>query len=44
MLGNVSGFATPVKKEAPHVVITNCYLCRHELVTKPLPTTLKEVL
>jgi hypothetical protein len=32
-----------VKKEAPHVV-THCYLHRHELATKPLTTTLKEVL
>jgi multisubunit Na+/H+ antiporter MnhE subunit len=42
-LGNISGFATLVKKEAPHV-ITHCYLHRHALATKILPTTLKEVL
>jgi hypothetical protein len=44
MLGNISGFATLVKKEAPHVVITQCYLHRHALAKKTLPTTLKEVL
>jgi hypothetical protein len=44
MLGIVSGFATLAKKEAPHVVVTHRYLHRHELATKPLPTTLKEVL
>jgi hypothetical protein len=44
MLGNTSGFATLVKKEAPHVVVTHCFLHRHALATKTLPTTLKEVL
>jgi hypothetical protein len=43
MLGNTFGFATLVKKEAPHVV-TYCFLHRHALATKTLPTTLKEVL
>jgi hypothetical protein len=44
MLSNTSGFATLVKKEAPHVVVTHCFLQGHILATKTLPTTLKEVL
>jgi hypothetical protein len=44
MLANTSGFATLVKKEAPHFVATHCFLHRHALATKTLPTTLKEVL
>lgn len=44
MLSNVSGFATLLEKEAPHVIITHCYLHRYELATKPFPTTLREVL
>jgi hypothetical protein len=44
MLANTSGFATLVKKEAPHIVVTHCFLHRHALATETLPTTLKEVL
>jgi hypothetical protein len=44
VLGNTSGFATSVKKEAPNVVIADCILHRHTLATETLPTTLKEVL
>jgi hypothetical protein len=40
----MSGFATLVRKEAPHVVIAQCILYRHTLATKTLPETLKEVL
>jgi hypothetical protein len=43
MLGNASGFTTLVKKEAPHFVATHCFLHRHALATKTLPTTLREV-
>jgi hypothetical protein len=39
MLGNISVFTTLVKKEAPHVIVTHCYLHRHAL-----ETALKEVL
>jgi hypothetical protein len=39
MLGNTSGFATLVKKEAPHIIITHCFLHRHAMATKTLPTT-----
>jgi hypothetical protein len=44
MLANTSGFATLVKKEAPHFVATHCFLYRHALATKTLPITLKDVL
>jgi hypothetical protein len=44
VLDNTSGFATLVKKEAPHFVVTHCFLHRHALETKTLPATLKEVL
>jgi hypothetical protein len=44
VLSNTYGFATLVKKEAPHFVATHCFLHRHALTTKTLPTTLKEVL
>ncbi|XP_068219261.1 protein FAM200C-like [Palaemon carinicauda] len=44
MLGNKSGFATPVKKEVPHVTVTHCVLHRHALATKTLPEKLKTVL
>jgi hypothetical protein len=43
MLANTSGFATLVKKEAPHFVVTHCFLHRYSLETKTLPTILKEV-
>lgn len=44
MLGNTSGFAALVKKEAPQVIVTNCFLHRHGLASKTLPEILKEVL
>ena len=44
MLGNTSGFAALVKKEAPHSVITHCFLHRHALTTKILAAILKEIL
>ena len=44
MLGNKSGFAVLVKKEAPNVTVTHCMLHRHALAAKSLPLTLKEVL
>lgn len=44
MLGNTSGLAALVKKEAPHVIVTHCFLHRHALASKTLPTILKEVL
>jgi hypothetical protein len=36
--GNTSGFATLVKKEAPPIVVAYCFLHRHALATKALPT------
>ncbi|XP_042208670.1 protein ZBED8-like [Homarus americanus] len=44
MLGNTSGFAALVKKEAPQVIVTHCFLHRHALASKILPAILKEVL
>jgi hypothetical protein len=44
MLGNKSGFAHLVKKEAPNVIVTHCFLHRHALAIKTLKTSLKEVL
>jgi hypothetical protein len=44
MLGSTSSLATLSKKEAPHFVVTHCFLHRHALATKTLPTTLIEVL
>ena len=44
MLGNKSGFAALVKKEAPSVTLTHCMLHRHALAAKCLPLTLKEIL
>jgi hypothetical protein len=44
VLANTSGFATLVKKEAPHFVVTHCFLYRHALATKTLPTTMNEIL
>ena len=42
MLGNKSGFATLVKKEAPIVTVTQCMLHKHALAAKTLPLTLAE--
>lgn len=44
MLGKSSGFAALVKKEIPHVIITHCFLHRHALASRTLPTFLKEVM
>ena len=44
MLGNKSGFAALVKKEAPNVTVNHCTLHRHALAAKILPLTLKEIL
>jgi len=44
MLGKTSGFATLVKKEAPHIIVTHCFLHRHALASKTLSSTLQEIL
>ena len=44
MLGNKSGFAALVKKEAPNENVTRCMLHGYALATKTLPPNLKEVL
>jgi hypothetical protein len=38
------GFVALSKKEAPHVIVTHCFLHRCAPATKTLPPTLKEVL
>ena len=44
MLGNRSGFAALMKKEVPNIIVTHCILHRHALVSKCLPTELKNVM
>ena len=44
MLGKTSGFATLVKKEAPHIIVTHCFLHRHALASKILSSTLQQIL
>ena len=46
MLGKTSRFATLVKKEAPQIIVTHCFLHRHALASKtlPLPSNLQEIL
>ena len=44
MLGNKSGLAALVKKEAPNLTVIHCMLHRHALAAKSLPLTLKEIL
>lgn len=44
MLGQKSGFAALLRKEAPQVIVTHCFLHRHALASKTLPTNLKEIL
>jgi hypothetical protein len=44
MLGNTSGFAALVKREAPQISVTHCFLHRHALATKTLPSFLKDIL
>jgi len=44
MLGKSSGFTALIKKEIPDIIITHCFLHRHALASKTLPTNLKEVI
>ena len=45
MLGKTSGFATLVKKEAPQIIVTHCFLHRLALLaSKTLSSTLREIL
>jgi len=32
VLGKTSGFATLVKKEAPHIIVTHCFLHNEKLI------------
>ena len=40
MLGKTSGFPALVKKEAPQVNVTHCFLHRYALASKTLPENL----
>ena len=44
MLGKNAAFATVVKKEAPHIIVTDRFLHRHALASKTLSSTLQEIL
>jgi len=44
MLGKTSGFATLVKKGAPHIIVTHCFLHRHALASKTLSSALQDIL
>jgi len=45
MLGKSSGFTALRKKAIPYyIIITHCFLHRHALASKTLPTNLKEVM
>ncbi|XP_028966643.1 protein ZBED8-like [Galendromus occidentalis] len=44
MLGNKSGFCALMKQEIPGLQITDCFLHRHALAAKTLPSELNEVL
>ena len=41
MLGKTSGFASLVKKEVPHIIVTHCLLHPLALTSKTLLSTLK---
>ncbi|XP_050064407.1 protein ZBED8-like [Aphis gossypii] len=43
-LGKSSGFTALIKKEIPDIIIIHCFLHRHALASKTLPTNLKEVM
>jgi hypothetical protein len=44
MLGKTSGLTALIKKEIPNIIITHCFLHRHALASKTLPTDLKEIM
>jgi len=44
MLGKSSGFTALMKNEIPDIVITHCFLHRHALASRTLPTDLKEIM
>ena len=44
VLGKTSGFASLIKQEAPHIIVTHCFLHRHAVASKTLSSTLKEIL
>jgi hypothetical protein len=44
MLDKSSDFTALIKKEIPDIVITHCFLHRHALASKTLPTDLKGIM
>ena len=44
MLGQKSGITALLRKEAPQVIVTRCFLHNYALASKTLPTNLKEIL
>ena len=44
MLGNKSGFFALLKQDIPHLLGTHCFLHRHALASKTLPSKSKNVL
>ena len=44
MLGNRSSFAALMKKEVPNIIVTQCILHIHALVSKCFPAELKNVM
>ena len=44
MLGKTPAFASLVKKDVPHIIVTHCLLHQHALASKTLSSTLKEIL
>jgi hypothetical protein len=43
VVGSITGFASLVEKENPHVVTTHCFIHIEELLSKPLGGGMKEV-
>ena len=44
MLGQKSSFSALLKADAPHIIVTYCFLHSHALATKTLPPKFAEVL
>ena len=44
MIGSIKGFVSPVQRENPNVVQTQCFLRRKVLVSKTIPNQLNQVL
>ena len=44
MIGKKSGFAALLKTKVPDIIVKHCFLHRHALAVKTLPSNLKDVL